>query len=37
MLQNKEHWVVRHVPREVNHVADRITKMSSVDMEGLHV
>ncbi|MBA0827850.1 hypothetical protein Goarm_012594, partial [Gossypium armourianum] len=34
---NLEHWVVRHVPREVNLVVDRIAKMVFVDLEGVNV
>ncbi|MBA0637698.1 hypothetical protein Godav_025647 [Gossypium davidsonii] len=36
-LQNFEHWVVRHVPREANLVVDRIANMVVVDMEGVNV
>ncbi|MBA0735760.1 hypothetical protein Gogos_019575, partial [Gossypium gossypioides] len=36
-LVNTEHWVVRHIPREANHVADRIAKMVATDMEEVNV
>ncbi|MBA0797783.1 hypothetical protein Gohar_008445 [Gossypium harknessii] len=36
-MDNLEHWVVRHVPREVNLVVDRIAKMVFVDLEGVNV
>lgn len=26
LLQNKEHWAVRHILKEANHVDDRIVK-----------
>ncbi|MBA0571687.1 hypothetical protein Golob_002064, partial [Gossypium lobatum] len=34
-LQNFEHREIRHVPREVNLVANQIAKMVSVEMEGV--
>ncbi|MBA0642030.1 hypothetical protein Goklo_026495 [Gossypium klotzschianum] len=37
MLQSKNHWVIRHVPRECNQVADLIAKMSYVGKEGMQV
>ncbi|MBA0729930.1 hypothetical protein Golax_025451, partial [Gossypium laxum] len=35
MLQYKEHWIVRHVPREKNQVVDHLAKMSSVWIDEL--
>lgn len=33
LLQNKEHWVIRHIPRE----ASRIVKMINVITQKVHV
>ncbi|MBA0790507.1 hypothetical protein Gohar_015151, partial [Gossypium harknessii] len=37
MLQCKEHWVLRHVPRERNQVVDRLAKISSVGKDGMQI
>ncbi|MBA0548440.1 hypothetical protein Golob_019542 [Gossypium lobatum] len=37
MLQCKEHWVLKHVPRERNQVVDRLAKMSSVGKDGMQI
>lgn len=37
LLQHKEYWVVKHIPRETNCVAYKIAKLVSVDMVGINV
>ncbi|MBA0865114.1 hypothetical protein Goshw_009163 [Gossypium schwendimanii] len=32
-----ERWVIRHILKEANHIADRIIKMVYVDLKGLNV
>ncbi|MBA0748699.1 hypothetical protein Gogos_002691, partial [Gossypium gossypioides] len=35
LLQDKDHWVLRHISREANHVVDQISKMAPTDLEGV--
>ncbi|KAK5826216.1 hypothetical protein PVK06_021132 [Gossypium arboreum] len=37
LLQHKEFWVVKHILREANRVADRIAKMVCADVVGVNV
>ncbi|KAK5772564.1 hypothetical protein PVK06_048853 [Gossypium arboreum] len=37
VLQSRNHWVIRHVPRKSNQVASLIAKMSSNEKVGIQV
>lgn len=37
LLKDNKHWVVSHVPREANQIADQITKMVHGDSKGINV